>query len=546
MRTPASPCTTPHTPPVTDGSVLISNARVIDGTGAPEITADILVENGYITQIAPPGSLAAMPGIVRIDARGSVVAPGFIDVHSHADNAPLLADDDLTKISQGITTEITGNCGYSLAPVDQSREQEFLDDSRKLFTFEYTGWRGAAEWFGVLDHRPAVVNICPLIGHGTLRIAAIGAANVPASSADVEAMGDLLEDALEAGAFGLSSGLIYPPGIYSSTEELARLASRMPADRVYATHMRDESARLLESIDEALTIARTAGCRVQISHVKAAGKQNWGGVQRALDRLDEARNSGIRVTQDIYPYAAAATSLSICLPPWAHDGGLPATLRYLADPSTRARMREQILAGDDGTWENVVYGAGYEGILVADTRSGTYDGSTIAEIAVTRGVEPVDALLALLQDEELEARMVIFDMDERDLETALRSPFTSIGSDGLPPGREGRQHPRLYGTFPRVLARYVRERGVLDLPEAIRRMTSLPAEVFGVPERGVLAVGKVADIVCFDPTAIDHPGSYIEPELAPQGISWVMQAGHIAMFDGQWAGIRRGSRLRPA
>ena len=252
------------------------------------------------------------------------------------------------------------------------------------------------------------------------------------------------------------------------------------------------------------------------------------------------------MTQDIYPYAAAATSLSICLPPWAHDGGLPATLRYLADPSTRARMREQPLAGDDGTWENVVYGAGYEGILVADTRSGTYDGSTIAEIAVTRGVEPVDALLALLQDEELEARMVIFDMDERDLETALRSPFTSIGSDGLPPGREGRQHPRLYGTFPRVLARYVRERGVLDLPEAIRRMTSLPAEVFGVPERGVLAVGKVADIVCFDPTAIDHPGSYIEPELAPQGISWVMQAGHIAMFDGQWAGIRRGSRLRPA
>lgn len=552
--TPSTPGPDSAAPTETDSdSVVITHARVIDGTGAPAYLADVVIDRGRITSIVAPGSATAphsetaLPQNHRlIHAAGAVVCPGFIDVHSHADNAAILDEDDLTKISQGITTEVTGNCGYSLAPVAHGAEAEFLADSRKLFQFEYSGWHGVSEWFTLLDRRASVVNACPLIGHGTLRLATIGTADIPATQEDVAAMGRLLTDAVNAGAFGLSTGLIYPPGFYSSTEELALLAAHLPADRVYATHMRDESSRLLESIDEALTIGRTAGCRVQISHLKAAGKQNWGGVTRALEALDAARAEGLRVTQDVYPYSAAATSLSACLPPWAHDGGAEATMSHLSDPESLRAIKQQIDGGDDGTWENIIFGAGYEGILVADTRSGQHDGKTLTEIAHALAIDPVDALLRVLHDEQLDARMIVFDMDENDLEAALRSRYTSIGSDGLPPGREGRQHPRLYGTFPRVLGRYVRERRVLDLPEAIRRMTSLPAETFGVPERGTLQVGMVADLVCFDPKTIDHPGTYVEPELPPTGIHWVMQTGHVVMRAGEWAGTRRGSRLRPS
>lgn len=531
------------------GSSIITRARVIDGTGAPEFTADIVVTRGVISAILQPGTALSTPGgreVTVIDAGGLVVAPGFIDVHSHADNAPLLAEEDLTKIAQGVTTEVTGNCGYSLAPVTAHHQEAFLADSRKLFPFEYGGWRGVADWFERVDARGTVVNVCPLIGHGTLRIAVIGAEDLPASESDLAAMGALLEEAIDAGAFGLSSGLIYPPGIYSTSEELALLASRMPPDRVYATHMRDESARLLDSIEEALAVGRTAGCRVQISHLKAAGKQNWGGVREALEKLDAARREGIPVTQDVYPYAAASTSLSICLPPWAHDGGVAATVRLLHSSEAVARMREQILAGDDGTWENVVFGAGYDGIMISDTGSHRFEGYTLDKLGNELGITPLDALFTVLREEELNARMVVFDMAEADLQAALESRHTTIGSDGLPPGRAGRQHPRLYGTFPRVLGHYVRERGVLSLTEAIRRMTSLPAEIFGVPDRGSIAVGKVADLVCFDPERVDHPGDYVQPELPPVGVEWVMLNGHVAHADGQWQGVRRGARLLPA
>ena len=531
---------------VSPAAVLIRGARVIDGTGAPEYPADLWIRDGRIAAIAAAGELAVPAGAREVDATGLVVAPGFIDVHSHADNAPVLADDDLTKLAQGVTTEVTGNCGYSLAPVAPSREEAFLADSERLFSFPYSGWRSSAEWFAEIDRRGTVVNVCPLVGHGTLRIAAVGAEARAATPAELDEMGRLLREALEAGAFGFSSGLIYAPGCYSDTGELAHLARQLPADRVYATHMRDESGRLLESIDEALAVGRASGCRVQVSHLKAAGRQNWGGVARALERLDAARAAGVAVTQDVYPYAAASTSLGICLPPWAHDGGTEATLRRLADPEDRARMRAQILAGDDGTWENVLEGAGADGIMIADSRSHRFEGLTLVEIAAELGVDAVEALLTVLREEALDVRMVVFDMSEDDLVAALRSPFTAIGSDGLPPGRAGRQHPRLYGTFPRVLGRFVRELGVLSLPEAIRRMTSLPAEIFGVPERGTIEVGRIADLVCFDPAEIAHPGSYTVPELPPTGIRWVMQRGHLGLVDGVWSGHRHGERLRPA
>lgn len=530
----------------TDEATLISNATLVDGTGAAEFPADLVVEHGRVAAIEAPGSVAGDRFARRIDAGGLVVCPGFIDTHSHADNAPFLADDDLTKINQGVTTEVTGNCGKSLAPI-AGDGSEALRELQRFFTFGYEGWHSAAELFAAVDAHGSVTNVCPLVGHGTLRLATIGPANRAAGQAEIEAMGALLTEAIEAGAYGMSTGLIYPPGVYSTTDELAAVASFLPPERLYTTHMRNESDDLLASIHEALTIGRRAGCRVHISHLKSSGHANWGGTEAALEVLDAARDEGLPVTQDVYPYDAASTVLGTCLPPWVHEDGDEAVLRRLQNPRDLARMRAEIEdPRADAGWENLIMGAGgYGGILVVSTRSHRYEGRTLEQLAQELAVEPFEALVRVLVEEELAVSMVEFSMSERDVESVLRSPFTVVGSDGLAPGAGGRPHPRLYGTFPRILGRYVRERRVISLVEAIRRMTSLPAEIFGVPQRGTVAVGKVADLVCFDPATVDHLGDYLDPTVAPTGIAWVMQAGHVVVDRGVWAGTRRGSRLAP-
>ncbi len=523
----------------------IRDARLIDGTGAPAVHADILVESGRVLAIEPYRAELADLSSEVIDAAGRVVAPGFIDVHSHADNAPLLAQDDCTKIRQGVTTEVTGNCGKSLAPM-RPGDPDALSAITRLAAFEYTGWTTSAELFALIDERGSVANVCPLVGHGTLRTAVTGTGRSRLSASDLAEMTGLLRGAVEAGAFGLSSGLIYPPGVYSTAEELRALVGSLPADRIYTTHMRNESDGLLSSIDESLAAMDGAACRLEISHLKSTGKPNAGRTAAALAVLDRARADGVRVTHDVYPYDAASTMLSACLPPWALDGTDEVVLGRLADPVALRRMRAQIDAGLSTGWDNLIEGAGgYDGILVVSTDSGRFEGSTVAEIALELSLEPFDALVHVLAEERLSVRMVEFCMSERDVETVLRSPWTSIGSDGLPPGLGGRQHPRLYGTFPRLLGRFVRERGVLTLPEAIRRMTSLPAEVFRVPDRGTVRAGAIADLVCFDPGTVGHAGTYLDPAVPPSGICWVMMNGRLAVRDNRWLGVRLGRRLQP-
>ncbi|MBV8933573.1 MAG: D-aminoacylase, partial [Kutzneria sp.] len=524
-------------------TLLIRGAEVVDGTGATPFAADIVVDEGVITGVEVPGSVPADRFAAHLDAAGLVVCPGFIDVHSHADSSPLLDEDDLTKIRQGVTTEVTGNCGFSLAPIARGREEEFLG-GLKLFTFRYTGWHRTDELFEVTAARGGVTNTCPLVGHGALRAAVLGLGSRTAGPDDVRAMGTLLTEALEAGAFGMSTGLIYPPGMYSDTEELQALASFLPADRVYATHMRSEGSGLLRSIDEALSIGRTAGCRVEISHLKSVGKANRGGITAAMGLLDRARSDGLAVTQDVYPYNASSTMLSICLPPWVHEGGKEQALRRLRDPAALVEMRRQIEdTKAPSSWERVIDGVdGYGAIVVSATASHRYEGRTLRQIADDLGIEPFDALIRVLVEERLSVMMVDFCMAEADVEAVLGSPFTAIGSDGLPVGGGGLSHPRLHGTFPRVLGRYVRSRALLELPEAVRRMTSLPAEVFAVPRRGTVETGKVADLVCFDPDSVDHPGDYANPAVPPTGIAWVMQSGHVVVDHGRWCGTRRGVR----
>ncbi|HLI36709.1 MAG TPA: D-aminoacylase [Streptosporangiaceae bacterium] len=527
------------------GRILIKGAEVADGTGGPVARQDILLSGGRIEASGPPGAYDSADCQVIV-ASGLVVAPGFIDVHSHADNAPLLDDDDTSKILQGVTTEVTGNCGFSLAPVDPAHDGLLASFASRLFPPLGYRWRSFADFLRATDARGYVTNYAPLVGHGTLRLAVLGMADRQPDGGELDRMGRLLGEALDAGAFGMSTGLIYPPGVFAATSEIIELAKRLRGGRMYATHMRGEGAGLLASVDEAVAIGAGAGCRVEISHLKASGRQNWGSAGAALERLDRARRDGVAVTHDVYPYDRASTILTTCLPPWFQEGGDAAVLARLDDPAALDRARAEMEDPHAPGWDSALAGAGYGGILISSTASHRFEGQTLAEIAGELGTDGFGAFTHVLRAEKLRVSMVIASMSEPDVETVLAHPSTMIGSDGLPPGTGGRPHPRMFGTFPRVLRRYVRERGVLGLPEAIHRMTGLPADTFGIPGRGRVAPGAVADLVAFDPRRITDVCDYRDPVHPPSGIAWVMQAGRFAVRDGRWLGTRLGTRLEPA
>lgn len=523
---------------------VISGGTIIDGTGAPRDRIDLLISHGIITDLLHPGiPTSDRP---RIDVTGLVVCPGFIDVHSHADNAPFLSEPDLTKARQGVTTQITGNCGKSLAPEPSVPNAEFDDHQWRFFALREHRGPTVGQWFQALDDVGSIVNSAPLIGQGTLRSTVMGFADRPATGGERLAMADLLRDAMDRGAFGLSSGLIYPPGVYTSTDELSYLAAALPKGAIYTTHMRNESGALRQSVAEAISVGRAARVRVEVSHLKATGRANWGGVERALEDIDAARDSGVAIAQDVYPYSAASTTLTACLPPWANAGGSAAVLKRLGDPAECDRMRRDISGHATIVWDNLLEGAGFDGILVVTTKSGQYEGLTLAKIAEKLDVDPLDALFTVLIEEQLDASMVEFSISDADVCTVLSHPHTVIGSDGLAPGRGGRPHPRLFGTFPRVLGEFVARQGLLSLESAVARMTGTAARRFRIPQRGIIAPGMVADLVAFEPTTVGHPTDYLNPDQPPTGIAWVMIGGRTVVKDSNWTGARVGRRLVPA
>jgi N-acyl-D-amino-acid deacylase len=524
-------------------SRLVTNASLIDGTGSEPRPAEVLIVGGRIREVSPPGTVDPQ-GYEVLDAAGRTVAPGFIDVHSHADNAPLLEEDDTSKILQGVTTEVVGNCGFTLAPVGEGGAGALQDYSRRIFPPMAWDWTSFADFLAVTDAAGYVTNVAPLVGHNAVRIAVLGMDDRHPSPEELAQMQRLVAEAADAGAFGLSSGLIYPPGLFSRTEELVALASRLPEGRPYVTHMRGEGNTLMASLHEAVRIGRESGHPLHVSHLKAAGRRNWGAMGRALEILREARAGGVAVTQDVYPYTAASTMLTAALPPWFQDGGDTAVLQRLSSPAALARLRAE-LERDSDDWENQVASAGWSGLVVSSTDSHEFEGLSLSEIAEARGEEPFEALVHVLVQEKLQASMVMHMMREDDLQTALGDAQTMIGSDGLPPGRGGKPHPRQYGTFPRVLARYSRQKGTLTPAEAVRRMTSLPAETFGLGDRGVVAAGRAADLVCFAPEGIADRATYADPVQGPDGIAWVVQNGHVVVRDGTYLGLRRGERLTP-
>jgi N-acyl-D-amino-acid deacylase len=528
-----------------DLNLKIEGATVIDGTGRSGARTDVGVRGETIVAV---GDLSRESAGTVLNATGRVLAPGFIDMHSHSDWRLWSNRRAESKIRQGVTTEVVGNCGFSPAPV----ATEFLDEMRAFALYVPRGmdfgWRSVGEYLRAFDRDGTALNVVQLVGHGTLRIAAMGFARRPPTSGELGLMQRLLADAMQEGAWGLSTGLIYAPGSYATTDEIVAVARTAARYRgVYASHIRGEGATLLDAVREAIQVGREAAMPVQISHIKAAGRPYWGKVADALALIDAARAEGLDVMADVYPYTASSTSLRTALPDWALEGGVAAMLKRLRDPGERQRIREDMERGGYGIVERM----GWENVMIAwCPKRPDAEGRRVSEIAAARRLDPIDAVFELLRDAEGVASMILFQLDERDLTRALTHPHVMIGSDGSALAIHGelgagKPHPRNYGTFPRVLGRYARDERVLGLAEAVHKMTGLPARRLGLRDRGEVRVGARADLVVFDPRRVADHATYEDPHRYPAGIEQVLVNGRFVIKDGEHTGSLPGRVLTP-
>jgi N-acyl-D-amino-acid deacylase len=526
--------------------LILSGGSVLDGTGAPAARADVGIA---ADRIAAVGDLRAWSARESVDVAGLVVAPGFIDVHTHSDLAPFLPESEsdlrLASVRQGVTTEICGNCGFSTFPTLPRWARAVQRHLQALFGPEAESYESLEEYGQALAATPLVTNLAPLVGHGTVRAGVMGFDRRPATSGELDRMASALDDSLAHGGFGLSSGLIYPPGTYAPIEELVVLGT-VAADhgRPYATHMRDETDRVQEAIDEALEIGRRSGVAVHISHHKVAGRRNWGRSASTLRSLDEARSDGIEVTIDVYPYTAASTFLHAILPPWTNEGGVDALLGRLRDSAVRARIAQDV-ASPDVDWQNFLGTAGWDNVAIATSpRHRSYEGRRISELAAERAQSPMDLVCDLVLEEEARVSVVLHVMHESDVRAGLRWGHAMIGSDGIP--IPGKPHPRWAGTFARVLGEYCREQHVLSLPEAVHKMTKVSAQRFGLADRGEIAVGARADVVVFDPARVTAGATFDDPLARPSGVPHVLVNGGFVIRDAEATGTGTGRLLRPS
>lgn len=487
---------------------MLRGGLVVDGTGAPARRADVAFAGDRIAAVGPDLDAS---GAAVVDATGLAVAPGFIDVHTHDDFAVLLHPEMGFKVQGGVTSVVVGNCGMGAAPWPQARGYAAAFHPGHVLP-EWDGYDG---YFGVLDAAPASCNVAALIGHGAARAAVMGGDARAPHDAELTQMREIVREGVAAGCVGFSTGLIYDPGKHAQREEIIALAAECRANGgLYATHMRDEGAGLLDSIRESIEIGERAGVPVQISHHKAAGRENWGLVEESLALLDAARARGMDIMADQYPYTAASTVLA-------------AVVSYFADTGERGVGRRDPA----------------DVVLSSAPQNPAWEGRSIGALAAEWGVAPLAAARRVLDAEGIQASVVIHNMSEDDVRTVLRHPTTMVGSDGLPM-LHGKPHPRLYGTFARVLGAYVREQGVLSLETAVHRMTGMSAQRFGLVDRGVLHAGMYADVVVFDPARIADVASYADPHRHPDGIAHVFVNGEPVVRDGAHTGARSGRVLR--
>lgn len=527
--------------------VLLHGGRVVDGTGNPWLAADVCLANDRIAGVGPAGRFFSKR---TIDVRGLVVAPGFIDMLGQSEYTVLVDSRVPSKITQGITTELTGE-GASVAPMTP-----FLVEEMKPYLSDLkleVDWEDFDGYFKRLSSKGTAINFAHLVGAAQVRAAILKSENRAPSAAELEKMKQAVARAMEQGAFGLSSSLIYPPGTFASTAELIELAKVASSHGgFYATHMRNESGRILEAIEEAVSIGEQAHLPVEIWHLKTAGRANWGKMGVILQAIEAARDRGVEITADIYPYSAAATDLSATLPPKASEGGIHALVTRLKDPAERARIRKEMEAPAEA-WENLLsHAGGPEGVLVAGVRTEAnkiYQGKRVSEIAAMRGKDPIETIFDLLVEEDGTVDAIYFIMSEEDVRLAAAAPFVSFDCDApgvQPQGLLGARmiHPRAYGSFPRVLGRFVREEKGLGLEDAVRKMTSLPASRLGLPDRGLLRAGYQADVTVFDPKTIVDRATFESPHRFSEGVVHVFVNGEAVVENGRITGKLPGRILR--
>jgi N-acyl-D-amino-acid deacylase len=530
--------------------VVIAGGRVVDGTGAPWFRADVGIVGDHISRV---GDLRAATAKRRIDATGLVVAPGFIDMLGQSEFHVLVDNRAASKILQGVTTEVTGE-GSSIGPINDS-----------IIAEEYSGpaghyhvtvdWRSLGDYFTRLNERthPAI-NIGTFVGAGGLREYVIGKNERAATPVDLTDMKRLVAQAMEQGALGLSSALQYVPDRFATTEELVELAKVAASyGGIYITHQRSESGAILDSLDEVFAIAERARIPAEIFHLKTAYKANWGKMADVLARIHGARNRGLDITANQYPYVRAANGLDACLPLWVREGGKDAMIARLKDPAQRERAKKDMDDPNPATWENQWYGSGggdgvmLSSVLRADLKK--YEGQTLTQIGRAMGKDPRDAVMDVLIADHGESGVITSIMSEDDVKLALTDPLVAVGTDAAAMAEDGpladtKSHPRAWGSFPRILGKYVRDEHLLTLEEAVRKMTSRPAIRVGLTDRGILRAGMMADITVFDPATIHDVATFEDPNRYSSGVKWVFVNGRAVVADGAITTERPGRALR--
>lgn len=523
--------------------LIIKNGRIIDGTRGPWFRNDIGVKDGKIIAIQ---HLESGQGDSVIDATSKYVMPGFIDIHTHSDFVIFSHPDMITKLKQGVTSMLMGACGISAAPVHEDK----IDLLDKYAGFVRAGeeldyqLRSFADYLELLEQLPLGIHVGGFVGQGTIRLNQMGFSDRSPTPEDIERMQEMLDEALSSGAFGLTTGLIYPPGSYSGESEIIELSSVLTKhNAVYLSHMRNESFDLINSIQEILRVGKVNKIPVQIHHLKAMGKENWGTVKEALRIVEEARSSGVDVTIDQYPYTVASTTLRACLPPWVHEGGVDAMIQRLENTQLRKKIIEEIYNTED--WDNLYkFSGGAEGIYILYApETPSCEGKTVAELTADDS-DPVEIICDILVKNRGQDMANYALMSEDDVEQVMKSKYTMIASDSIFSAPGTKSHPRTYSTFPRVLSEYAKEKKALSMEEAVAKMTSFPAARFGIEGKGLLKEGMDADIVVMDGERIQGWADFNDPYREPEGIDHVIVGGVEVIRNKEDTGARNGTVLK--